>query len=225
MIILKDVSKHFGDNIILDNLNCAIDAGEFIFFVGVSGVGKSTLLHMMIGAEHPTTGAILVDKINIADMNHHALQLYRRKVGMVFQDFKLLPRKTVYENVRFALDAIDEDFATITPKVMQALHEVGLQDKEDAFPEELSGGEKQRVAIARALVHEPNLIIADEPTGNLDPYTSRDIIQLLQKINQKRNVTVLIATHDQTVVNEMQQRVILIDQGKIIRDERNAMYS
>lgn len=224
MIIIQDVCKTFGDNKVLNNLNCTIDAGEFVFLVGVSGAGKSTLLHLLIGAEQATRGQILIDKINIGEMDHHALQLYRRKVGTVFQDFKLLPRKTAYENVRFALEATDHDPLKIPRKVLAVLHEVGLKGKEDAFPEELSGGEKQRVAIARALVHEPNLIIADEPTGNLDPQTSVEIMRLFQKINQDRSVTVIIATHDTNIVDAMKQRVIEIHQGDVARDQQNSTY-
>lgn len=224
MIIFQDLSKHYGDSKVLDQINCSIDAGEFVFFVGASGAGKSTLLHLLIGAEEPTSGCIFVDQVNICEISTRPMQLYRRNVGMVFQDYKLLPRKTVYENIQFALQAIDTNPAQIPGKVSRALKEVGLSGKEDAFPEELSGGEMQRVAIARALVHDPNLIIADEPTGNLDPQTGREIMELLNQIN-KNKVTVLVATHNDAIVNDMRKRVIQIDKGKIVSDRIKGKYS
>lgn len=220
MIIFQNVQKSFGDNQVLADLNLTIDAGEFIFLLGESGVGKSTLLHVLVGAETLDAGRVLIDQIDIGSLSEHTLQLYRRRVGMVFQDYKLLPKRTVYENVRFALEATDTNPVEMPALIMKVLAEVGLSHKAEAFPEELSGGEKQRAAIARALVHNPNLIIADEPTGNLDSRNSEEIIDLLDRINRNREVTVIVATHDLHIVNRLKKRIVEIHDGKVVRDER-----
>jgi cell division transport system ATP-binding protein len=214
------VQKSFGDNQVLADLNLTIDAGEFLFLLGESGVGKSTLLHVLVGAETLDAGRVLIDQIDIGSLSEHTLQLYRRRVGMVFQDYKLLPKRTVYENVRFALEATDTNPVEMPALIMKVLAEVGLSHKAEAFPEELSGGEKQRAAIARALVHNPNLIIADEPTGNLDARNSEEIIDLLGRINRNREVTVIVATHDLHIVNRLKKRIVEIHDGKVVRDER-----
>lgn len=220
MIIFQNVQKSFGDNQVLADLNLTIDAGEFLFLLGESGVGKSTLLHVLVGAETLDAGRVLIDQIDIGSLSEHTLQLYRRRVGMVFQDYKLLPKRTVYENVRFALEATDTNPVEMPALIMKVLAEVGLSHKAEAFPEELSGGEKQRAAIARALVHNPNLIIADEPTGNLDARNSEEIIDLLERINRNREVTVIVATHDLHIVNRLKKRIVEIHDGKVVRDER-----
>jgi len=224
MIIFDKVSKIYGEHKVLNRIKLKIDKGEFIFVIGKSGAGKSTIFHLLMGADQPDEGKITIDGIDMADMDSAALQLYRRKVGMVWQNFKLLPKKTVFENVSFALEAIEEAEEEIFLRVPKILKMVGLKDMADKFPAQLSGGEKQRCAIARALIHNPNLIIADEPTGNLDPQTSLEIIGILKKIN-KTGVTVILATHDINIVDAAKQRVIEIENGKVCRDEKKAKYN
>lgn len=224
MIQFDQVSKSYGDHLVLDELSFKVESAEFVSIIGASGAGKSTLFHLLIGADTPTLGTITIDGIDISNLDPTALQLYRRRVGMVWQSFKLLPKKTVFENVSFALEAIDEPEAKIHLRVSEILEKVGLQNMANKFPAQLSGGERQRCAIARALVHNPNLIIADEPTGNLDPVTSLEIIKLLKKINQS-GVTVILATHDTHVVDAAHARVIQIKNGKIVRDDKKAKYS
>jgi cell division transport system ATP-binding protein len=209
--------------LVLNNLNFKVESGEFVSVIGASGAGKSTIFHLLMGADVPSSGAITIDGINISELDQTALQLYRRRVGMVWQSFKLLPKKTVFENVSFALEAVDEPEAEIHLKVTSILERVGLANMANKFPSHLSGGERQRCAIARALVHNPNLIIADEPTGNLDPVTSLEIIRLLKQINDT-GVTVILATHDTHVVDAIKERVIEIKGGKITRDEFKAGY-
>jgi cell division transport system ATP-binding protein len=223
MIIFQNVSKSFGLNDVIKDLNLTIDKGEFISIIGPSGAGKSTLFHMLIGADKPSKGEILIDGIDINSLDTDAMQLYRRKVGMVWQNFKLLPLKTVFENVAFALEALDEEESNIIMRVTEVLEEVGLGEYAEKFPAQLSGGEKQRCAIARALVHKPDLIIADEPTGNLDPKTSEDIINILKKVN-KSGVTVIVATHDMYIVDVAKKRVVVLDKGKIVRDKNESTY-
>lgn len=224
MIIFEKVSKDFGDNKVLKNVNLTIDKGEFVSIIGPSGAGKSTLFHLLIAADSPTSGKILIDGINLNLLDQDAIQLYRRKVGMVWQNFKLLPKKTVFENVAFALEALDEDDFEILNKVTDALKLVNLDKASEKFPEQLSGGEKQRCAIARAIVHDPNLIIADEPTGNLDPKTSEEIIEILKKVNKQNDTTVILATHDMSVVDAAKKRVIVIDDGRVVRDKNESTY-
>jgi len=224
MIVFNKVTKKFGEHAVLDKLDLEIDKGEFVSIIGPSGAGKSTIFHLLIGADHPTSGKIKIDGINIASMDTEALQLYRRKVGMVWQDFKLLPKKTVFENVAFALDALGEEDTEIFLRVPEILEKVGLKNMSEKFPAQLSGGEKQRCAIARALIHNPNLIIADEPTGNLDPKTSEDIMKILKKVN-KEGVTVVVATHDIHVVDSLKKRVVVIDKGKLVRDKEKSKYA
>lgn len=224
MIVFDNVTKNYdSSHNVIQELNLQIQSGEFVSVIGQSGAGKSTIFHMLIGADKPSSGTITVDKINISTLNPKQLQLYRRKVGMVWQNFKLLPRKTVFENVFFALEAVGETDSHSVRKVLNTLDQVGLQGKQDYFPAQLSGGEKQRCAIARALVHDPKLIIADEPTGNLDPKTSQEILSLLQEINDK-GVTIILSTHDTHVVDQLQERVLHLEGGKIVRDEQNASY-
>ena len=223
MIIFDQVSKSYQDHLVLADIILKVEAGEFVSIIGASGAGKSTIFHLLMGADTPTTGKITIDGIDLASLDQVALQLYRRRVGMVWQSFKLLPKKTVFENVAFALEAVDEDDPEILIKVDQILDRVGLGAMAQKFPAQLSGGERQRCAIARALVHNPNLIIADEPTGNLDPQTSLEIIKIFKEINAS-GVTIILATHDMHVVDEVKQRVVEIKDGTIARDEKKAGY-
>lgn len=227
MIEFRNVKKIYSggiNTIALDDISFVIEKEEFVSLVGHSGAGKSTLLKLLYAEEHPTSGEILFNGEDIAKLTPKQLPYHRRRIGTVFQDFKLLPRKTLFENVAFALEVSDHSDKEIRELVPQILEIVGLAHKMDSYPREISGGEQQRVAIARALVHRPPLIIADEPTGNLDPISSWGIIQLLLKIN-KLGTTVLLATHNKDIVNRVKKRVITLDQGKIIRDHSKGRYA
>ena len=224
VIEFKKVSKTYGKNIkAVDNISFKIAPGEFISLVGPSGAGKSTLIKLLTCEETPTSGQVLVSERDIAKLKKKELPFYRRKVGIIFQDFKLLPKKTVYENVAFALEVADSKNSEIADRVPKIIEIVGLGSRTNAMSEELSGGEKQRVSIARALVHKPKLLIADEPTGNLDPVTTWEIIELLFKINNQGTI-VLLATHDKEVVDALQRRVITMRDGKIISDQAKGKY-
>ncbi|HEY4519090.1 MAG TPA: cell division ATP-binding protein FtsE [Candidatus Paceibacterota bacterium] len=223
MILFSNVSKFYNSHPALEDINLKIHHGEFVSLVGQSGAGKSTLLKLLIAEELPTAGEIFFDKQDIAVMSKHELPSLRRRIGMVFQDFKLLVHKTVFENVAFAMEVVGMGKKEIQEVVPQVLQLVGLEQKANNFPGELSGGEKQRVAIARALAHQPDLIIADEPTGNLDPLNTWDVIRLLMKINEL-GTTIILATHDREIVNTLNKRVVSLDKGKIIRDEENGRY-
>ena len=219
MIELVNVNKTYPNGIeVLNSINLNIGKEEFVFIVGPSGAGKTTLLKMLYREEIPTSGKVVVDRVNVADLEPAQVPFLRRNIGVVFQDFKLLPRRTVYENVAFALRVTGAPRSTIRRKVMQSLELVGMLKRANAFPDELSGGEKQRACIARAIVNNPALLIADEPTGNLDPTTTWDIVQLLDKIN-RRNTTVIVATHNKSIVDDMKRRVVAMEAGKIIRDQ------
>ncbi|MFC1637766.1 cell division ATP-binding protein FtsE [Candidatus Margulisiibacteriota bacterium] len=219
MIELNNVSKSYPNGIdVLFNISLHIGKEEFVFMVGPSGAGKTTLMRLLYREETPSTGKVVVDRVNVAELDSSQVPYLRRNIGVVFQDFKLLQRRTVYENVAFALRVTAAPRSTIRRKVMQALELVGLLRRANAFPDELSGGEKQRACIARAIVNNPPILLADEPTGNLDPTTSWDIIQLLDKIN-KRNTTVLVATHNKSIVDDMKRRVIALENGRVIRDQ------
>ncbi|MFH0929995.1 MAG: cell division ATP-binding protein FtsE [Candidatus Moraniibacteriota bacterium] len=227
MIEFRNVKKIYTGGIhtvALDDINFIIQKEEFVSLVGHSGAGKSTLLKLLYAEEKPTTGEIFFNEEDISHLTPKQLPFYRRRIGTVFQDFKLLPKKTLFENVAFALEVSDHSEQEICELVPQILEIVGLAHKTDSYPREISGGEQQRVAIARALVHRPPLIIADEPTGNLDPISSWGIIQLLLKIN-KLGTTVLLATHNKDIVNRLKKRVITLDQGKIIRDHSKGRYA
>lgn len=224
VIEFNDVSKIYPGNVnAVLNANFNITIGEFISIVGPSGAGKSTLARLLTCEEQPTSGSILVAGRNIGELKKKELPFYRRKVGVIFQDFKLLPRKTVYENVAFALEVSDITNEEIQEKVPKIIDLVGLTSRVNAFTEELSGGEKQRVSIARALVHNPKLLIADEPTGNLDPVSTWEIIELLFKIN-KQGTIVILTTHDKEVVDALERRVITMRGGKIISDQAHGKY-
>lgn len=227
MIEFRNVKKIYtgGCNCIaLDDISFIIEKEEFVSLVGHSGAGKSTLLKLLYAEEKPSSGEIFFNGDDISNLAPKQLPFYRRRIGTVFQDFKLLPRKTLFENVAFALEVSDHSDEEIRELVPQILEIVGLAHKLDSYPREISGGEQQRVAIARALVHRPPLIIADEPTGNLDPISSWGIIQLLLKIN-KLGTTILLATHNKDIVNRVKKRVITLDQGKIIRDHSKGRYA
>ena len=207
----------------LRDVNLEVPEGDFLFLVGPSGAGKSTLVRLLIREEKPSKGKIFVDGVELGRMKRRKLPHYRRKVGLVFQDFKLLPNLTVYENVAFALRVLGEPDHSIKNRVAEALDTVSLYAKEHTYPANLSGGEQQRVAIARALVHAPRFIIADEPTGNLDPATAWEIMQLFLRINA-RGATVVMATHNREIVDLLRRRVVAIDAGQIARDDRSGRY-
>lgn len=206
------------------DLNLEIEKGEFVFAIGASGSGKSTLIKMLYREEKPTNGKVYVGGINVAKLRNAKVFKLRRKLGIVFQDFKLLPKLTVYENVAFALESIGLHTKDIRPKVIKALEKVGLKDKMRSFPNQLSGGEQQRVCIARAIVNEPKLLICDEPTGNLDPDISKEIVNILDKINKDSGTTIIMATHDREIVNKMKKRVILLENGVLAGDEKKGSY-
>ena len=224
MIEFTNVSKAYPNGTeVLFNVNLHIGKEEFVFVVGPSGAGKTTLLKFVYRAEKPTGGKVIVDRVNVVDLDSKQIPYLRRNIGVIFQDYKLLPRRTVFENVAFALRVMGAPRSTIRRRVMQALELVGMLRRATAFPEQLSGGEKQRACIARAIVNNPPILIADEPTGNLDPTTSWDIIQLLDKIN-KRNTTVIMATHNKSIVDDMKRRVVVLENGKIVRDQQLGSY-
>lgn len=224
VIEFKDVSKKYGGDVIAaEKASFKIKIGEFVSLVGPSGAGKSTLIRLLTCEEKPSEGRIVVAGRDITQLRPNELPYYRRKVGIIFQDFKLLPKKTVFENVAFALEVAGIPNFVINEKVPKIIEIVGLTKRIKALSEELSGGEKQRVSIARALVHEPKILIADEPTGNLDPVSTWEIIELLFKINRQGTI-VLLATHDKEVVDALQRRVITMRDGKIIGDQEHGKY-
>ncbi len=212
-----------GKIVALDNTNLKIAQGEFICLVGPSGAGKSTLIRMLIKEEQPSSGKIIIAGKDITRIKNKEIPYYRRKVGVVFQDYKLLPQKNVYENIAFALEVCEVHPREIREKVIKILEMVGLSNRAENYPHELSGGEQQRVAIARSLVHSPQIVIADEPTGNLDPVNSKEIIDLFLRINQAGAV-VILATHSQEIVNSLQKRVVTMRGGKIVADMRSGKY-
>jgi len=224
LIEMFDVWKTYpnGTNA-LKGINIRIEKGEFVYVVGPSGAGKSTFIKLMYREEKPTKGQIFLGGFNVSRIKERQIPLVRRSIGVVFQDFKLLPTLTVYENVAFAMEVIETPAKLIKPRVMDVLNLVKLKHKAKMLPTELSGGEQQRVALARALVNNPGIIIADEPTGNLDPETSWDIMKLFEEINQ-RGTTVVMATHNREIVNTIRKRVIAIEAGQIVRDEQRGEY-
>jgi len=225
MIQLIGVSKVYHNGFeALNNINIHIGKEEFIFIVGPSGSGKTTMMKLLYREELPTSGQVIIDKINVAELRSYQVPFLRRNMGVVFQDFKLLPKRTVWENISFAMQVVGRPRSAIRRHVSLALELVGLQKKADSFPADLSGGEQQRACIARAIVNNPPLLIADEPTGNLDPATSWEIINLLDKIN-KRKTTVIVTTHNKNVVDIMRKRVIALESGRIIRDEQLGVYN
>ncbi len=225
MIEFKNVSKTYEDTGVraLDNVSFFIDKGEFVFLVGPSGAGKSTLTKLLIKEEAPNNGEIIVNGFDLNTLPKNKTPYLRRSIGMVFQDFRLLPNKTVYENVAFAMQVIGASRSEIRRSVPNVLSLVGLAHKARMKPSQLSGGEQQRVSLARALVNKPPVIIADEPTGNLDPDTANEIMQLLCEIN-KRGTTMIVATHAKNFVDEMHKRVLAIENGILVRDEEEGVY-
>ena len=217
MIQLFHLFKNFGPNVALKDITFRIRKGEFVFMTGPSGAGKTTLLRLLFGAEKPTSGHILINGINLNRVTRRNLALLRRKVGFVFQDFKLLPAKTIFENVALALEVTGESPTFIRKKTHQTLRSVGLAKKEKAFPLQLSGGEQQRVAIARAIVKDPLILLADEPTGNLDPDLTEEIMVLFRSIHMK-GTTVIVATHSKELLEDTAQRTLILNRGRIIED-------
>lgn len=224
MIEMQDVWKTYKNGVsALRGVSMKIDKGEFVYVVGPSGAGKSTFIKLMYREVKPTKGNIFVNGFNVDRLKERKIPLLRRQIGVVFQDFKLLPQLTAAENVAYAMEVIEAPHRKIKTRVPEVLELVGLGDKLKALPNQLSGGEQQRVAVARALVNHPAVIIADEPTGNLDPDTSWEIMQLFNKINQQ-GTTIVMATHNKEIVNTMKQRVMAIEQGQIVRDEYQGVY-
>ncbi|ABY92345.1 cell division ATP-binding protein FtsE [Thermoanaerobacter brockii subsp. lactiethylicus] len=224
MIKFINVSKRYNKDIIaLSNISFEIESGEFVFIVGPSGAGKSTLIKLLLKEEEPTSGSIMINKKDITKLKKREIPYLRRSMGVVFQDFRLLPNKTVFENVAFAMEIVGAHPKEIRRKVPMVLALVGLSDKADKYPRQLSGGEQQRVSLARAIVNEPSILIADEPTGNLDPDTSWEIVKLISEIN-KRGTTVVMATHAKDIVDAMKKRVIALEKGNIVRDEVRGAY-
>ncbi len=224
VIQFQGVSKIYSNGVAaLHDINIHIEKGEFAFLVGPSGAGKSTFMKLIIRKELPTSGQVLVGHKNLAKMKAGEVSLLRRNIGFIFQDFKLLPHKTVFENVSFALEVIEASKKDINRQVPAVLELVGLKDKANIFPSELSGGEQQRVSLARAIVNRPHLLLADEPTGNLDPETSWGLMDLLLEIN-KRGTTVIMSTHNKNIVDKLRRRVIALDSGRMIRDEQKGGY-
>ncbi len=221
---MKDVWKSYPNNVkAINGITISIKKGEFLYVVGPSGAGKSTFIKMMYREEKPTKGDIFIDETNLATLKEKAIPKLRRRMGVVFQDFKLLPTLSVYENVAFALEVIEESPSVIKRKVMDVLDIVHLKNKARSLPNELSGGEQQRVAIARAIVNSPEVLIADEPTGNLDPDTAWEIMDILDDINH-RGTTIIMATHNKDIVNTIKKRVIAIEGGRVVRDEVRGTY-
>lgn len=225
MIRFDNVTKVYGkDTVALERVNLEIEAGEFVFLVGASGSGKSTIIRLLIKEMEPTAGAIFVNDTKLSTIPRRRVPRYRRGIGCVFQDFKLLPNKTVAENVAYAMEVTGQKRRSIRVKVPEILEIVGLTGKSEKYPDQLSGGEQQRVSIARAFVSQPPILIADEPTGNLDPETSVDIVQLLNRIH-RIGTTVIVATHDREMVDAMQKRVVALEDGQVVRDRVKGAYA
>lgn len=224
MIEFNNVSKIYNNNVkALSDVSVKINSGDFVFLVGPSGSGKSTFIKMLLKEIEPTMGNITVADRNLSEIKRNQVPYYRRKIGMVFQDFRLIPTLNVYENVAFAMRVVEASQKEIRKRVPMVLSLVGLSHKYKMFPNELSGGEQQRVSLARAIVNNPSVLIADEPTGNLDPDTAKEIMELLEDIN-KSGTTIVMATHAKDIVDNMKKRVIAIEKGFIVRDDRKGMY-
>lgn len=225
LIELKNVNKIYKNGVTaLADVSLTINKGEFVFVIGHTASGKSSFIKLLYREEKPTKGTVLVGGLNVGKIRNGRVYKLRRKIGIVFQDFKLLPKLTVYENVAYALECVGMNGKEIRGKAMDALERVGLKDKVRSFPSELSGGEQQRVCIARAIVNEPKILICDEPTGNLDPDTSKEIVNVIEKINKDLGTTIIMATHDKEIVNSMKKRVIVIDHGVLAGDYAKGSY-
>lgn len=220
MLKFDGVTLEMGGNVVLRDISFEVMPGEMVAILGISGAGKSSLFRLLTGEWRPTKGRILLDEFSLSDLSADSLQKYRRQIGIAFQDFRLLPQKTVFDNIAFALEVCGLE-ERIEKRVPELLELVGLSHRRDAFPHELSGGEKQRTAIARALVHDPKILIADEVTGNLDPKNSRDIAELLLHLNTTRGMTILFSTHDVVLVEGMRPRVVRLEEGKILFDKKD----
>lgn len=225
MIEMKNVYKRYSNGVLaLNDINVKIDQGEFVYIIGSSGAGKSTFIKLMYREEKPTKGDIIIAGQNVSKLKERDIPYLRRNIGIVFQDFKLLPNLTVFENVAFAMEVIEKDAREMKKRVMEVLEQVKLKHKARSLPSELSGGEQQRVSIARSIVNRPKVIIADEPTGNLDPETSWEIMDIFEEINAM-GTTIVMATHNKEIVNTMRKRVLEIDGGQIVRDDHKGEYS
>ena len=226
LIRMKNVNKKYKNGTVaIEDLNLSIEKGSFNFVIGGSGSGKSTLIKMLYREERPTTGQIVVGGINVAKLRNNKVYKLRRNLGIVFQDYRLLPKLTVYENVAFALECIGEKKDIIRIKVLKALEDVGLKNKVHEYPDHLSGGEQQRVAIARAIVNDPKLLLCDEPTGNLDPDMSMEVMKVLEDINKTRGTTIIMATHDKEIVNKMKKQVITLKDGRLVKFKQKGTYA
>ena len=226
LIRIKEVTKQYRNGVTaIYDLNLKIKKGDFVFIIGGTGSGKSTLIKMLYREEKPSHGEIIIGGLNVAKLRNSKVYKLRRKLGIVFQDYRLLPKSTVYENVAFALEVIGAKKEIINAKVLKALELVGLKGKIRNYPDQLSGGEQQRVAIARAIVNEPKLLLCDEPTGNLDPEKSMEIMKVLEEINKTLGTTIIMATHDKDIVNKMHKRVITLKDGRLVSDQEKGKYN
>lgn len=224
LIRIKNVTKQYKTGVTaIHDMSLNIEKGDFVFIIGSTGCGKSTLIKMLYREEKPTSGKIIVGGVDVAKLRNSKVYKIRRKIGVVFQDYKLLSKSTVYENVSFALEVLGQPKSEIHPKVLKALDLVGLKHKANNYPHQLAGGEQQRVAIARAIVNGPKLLICDEPTGNLDPTTSMEIMEVLQSVNSM-GTTIIMVTHDIDIVSKMNKRTILLDSGRILKDYAKGTY-
>ena len=225
IIRLKNVKKQYKNGVTaIHDLNLSIEKGSFVFVIGDSGSGKSTLMKLLYREEKPTSGQIVVGGINVAKLRNNKVYKLRRKLGIVFQDYRLLPKLTVYENVAFAMEVIGATKQTIRIKVLKALEDVGLKNKVHNYPSQLSGGEQQRVAIARAIVNNPKMLLCDEPTGNLDPTMSMEIMNVLDDINKTWGTTIIVVTHDKAIVNKMKKQVITLKEGRLVNNKEKGTY-
>lgn len=225
MILLKNVSKSFRNGVhALQDINLEINDGEFVYIIGPTGSGKSTLIKILDGEELPDTGEVFVAGTNVGKLRHSKVPLYRRKIGVVFQDFRLLPTMTVFENIAYALEVLALEKTEIRRRVREVLELVSLQDKAKAYPRELSGGQQQRATIGRAIANHPMVLIADEPTGNLDPEKSKEIMELLDKINEVEKTTIVMVTHDSNLVNAYKKRTIALESGFVVADMTKGGY-
>ena len=225
MIRLENVSKSYNNGVhALRDINLTIEDGEFVYIIGPTGSGKSTLIKLLDGEEIPDQGRVLVNDVDVGKLRHSKVPFYRRSIGVVFQDFRLLPHLTIFENISFALEVIGMDRQQIRQRVREVLELVSLSEKAKAFPNQLSGGQQQRATIGRAIANHPKVLIADEPTGNLDPEMSKDVIELLEKINEKEKTTVLMVTHDKNLVDAFKKRTISLEEGYIVADMMKGGY-